>query len=251
MTEKVTPELNVKARRPAISGQLRVAEVRRANVEDLPRLREQKIDETRRAVYQAAFEIPVGPRISTPLHPHIQQYGNTCLLATAISVGEGIARSRGRAISFDETVLATEARRLGLLAEGGMITERADGREAVMRFLQRSLDLNLQHVPDRDPLVMGRICVETVARGDIVLLNSGAHWVALSGFNKRGDEDIVWTVIDPLRKAPQQYTTATLAESLVGSLLETLDYGVSGELVVVSVPKQSTFRVIDIRPSSG
>lgn len=250
VTGKRQPEesgFKVTARRDGGSGRISVKNIRKPTPDELPRLRELKLGDVQTVIYQATSRLANGRRISVDLQPHIQQYDNSCLLASAISVSEGIARSQRTPQNFDEATLSTEARRLGILARGGMTTETTIGRQAVEEFLENRLGIDLHHVDEREPIEMGKACVEAILKGDVVLLNSGAHWVAVYGLDKSSSQEINWNVIDPLRREPQTYTTPQLSEKLVGSILLKDGAGVSGEIFTVSVPKPA-FRPTQVRP---
>ncbi len=249
MPEDDNRGFKVNARREDSRKSMRVSAIRRPSSDELPILREQKLVEVQRAIYHQTSTLLIGIRESLNLRPHEQQYDNSCLLAAAISVGEGVARRQGTTRIFDEVALGVEAKKLGLLSDGGMTTERTAGRQAVEEFLERNLGLDLEHIDEREPIDMGRICARSIEDGNVVLLNSAAHWVAIYGLNKRSEDDIDWFAIDPLRTEPQQYTTPQLAERLMGSILLRQGQGVAGELFVVNIQKPN-FRAKEFRPGN-
>ncbi len=231
-------KFKVTARREGKPSGIKAKGIRRPNSSELPALRERALSRTRAAIVDQARDLPLGERISLPLQPHLQKHDNSCLLAASISIGEGLARHQGRLAAFNEAYLAGQARAQGLLSGAGMHTERTASRDAVQHFLERNLGIHINHLDPREPEEMGWAAVNIISEGNLFLLNSYSHWVAIYGLNKLSDRDINWLMVDPLASTLQQLSTTQLAERIIGTTL-TGPSGSPGEIFVVEVPKPS------------
>jgi hypothetical protein len=235
----------VTARRTPSSG-FKAKDLRRVDPNELPQLREQQIAQTLGALNRGTDNLPVGQIISLEPRPHVQQAGNTCLLAVSISIAEAVANRQGQVRTYSERDLAFEATTIGLLARGGMTTERVEGMQRVLGFLSSRLDLSLHAVPTRDPIEMAEVCASEVSGGNIMLINTAAHWTAVYGLDKTA-HDIRWLAVDPLRPVLQNYSSAELAQKLVYTNLSGRPDATSAQLVLVELPKPQ-FRVTQVRP---
>lgn len=221
----------------------RARDVRRSTPEEIASHRQRVLQETIQNIRDEARSLPVGQQTSLDVRPHLQQSNDTCMIACTIAIREAIARSKGETIGLNEQIIASEARRLNLLAFGGMATTaRGNERQASLQFLEERTGVKIQPLLGLEPPEVGRACVNAIRERNIPLLNSFGHWVAIFGLDKRSDQDINWRIADPLRAEPRILTTPELSKLFIGSTNEPIP--VAGEIYIAEGPGNPGFTAL-------
>lgn len=233
-----------------------VQSVRRLDPVEQAAQRVHKADLISRAITLAASDMPTGEHIALPLQVHTQRHDNTCLLACSIAVAESVSKIASTPRSFDESQLATLAREQGLLAGGGMTTQRPESRQQVFDFIQTHLGLSVAKTVSVDitsPEQLGLECVRAIQNKNVALLNypigTTGHWVAIFALTKKADQQIHWSVMNPLVPSTENLSNDQLVQRLLGTAL-TGERGVRyGELFILDTQSaKGGFRVTSKRP---
>lgn len=207
-------------------------------------------------IIRATSDLPTGEHIALPLQVHTQRHDNTCLLACSIAVAESVSRIANSPRSFDESHLASLAREQGLLAGGGMATQRPESRQQVFDFIQTHLGLSVAKTISVDidaPENLGLECVSAIQDKNVALLNyplgSTGHWVAIFALTKQAGGQIRWSVMNPLLPSTEELPNDQLVQRLLGTAL-TGETGVRyGELFILDTNSaKGSFRVTSKRP---
>lgn len=233
-----------------------VQTARRLDPVEQAALRVHNADLISRAITLAASDMSTGEYIALPLQVHTQRHDNTCLLACSIAVAESVSRIASTPRSFDESQLATLAREQGLLAGEGMTTQRPESRQQVLDFIQTHLGLSVAKTVSVDitsPEQLGLECVSAIRNKNVALLNyplgTTGHWVAIFALTKKADQQIQWSVMNPLVPSTEILSNDQLVQRLLGTAL-TGERGVRyGELFILDTQSaKGGFRVTSKRP---
>lgn len=233
-----------------------VQSVRRLDPAEQAEQRTRNADFISRAITHAASDMSTGEHIALPLQVHTQRHDNTCLLACSIAVAESVGRIASTPRSFDESQLAALAREQGLLAGGGMATQRPESRQHVFDFIQTHLGLSVAKTVSVDvtsPEQLGLECVSAIRNKNVALLNyplgTTGHWVAIFALTKKVGEKIHWSVMNPLLPSTENLTNDQLVHRLLGTALTGDRGGRYGELFILDTKSaKSGFRIISKRP---
>lgn len=218
----------------------------RLDVQQQAEARQRNASAIREAITTATLNLSVGDHIGLPLELHTQALDNSCLLACSVAVAESVARIANSLQVYDESQLASLARDQGLLAGGGMTTERQGGRERVFDFLRSHLGITVAKEVALDvtsPEMLGLECVNAIQDKNVALLNyplgTAGHWVAIFALTKQAQGDIRWSVMNPLHPSIENLSNDQLVERLLGTALTGAPEQRYGELLILDTASAS------------
>lgn len=194
--------------------------------------REWLLENTPRAIYEAARPLRRGVYTSVELTPHVQQFADSCGIACALAIRSGIGRARNLLTPvIKEEDLLREAEARGIYRPGGIYYG-----EETARFLREKVGIEVGY-RDLEPPELGRMCVEEIKDGNLLILAQPGHFTVLYGFDKLSDQDVQWLMMDPLRKDLQRISTINLSERIIGSRLQ--PGGIAGNVLPVNVERST------------
>ncbi|MFA6603096.1 MAG: hypothetical protein WCT01_04830 [Candidatus Shapirobacteria bacterium] len=208
--------------------------IRRYSPEEQAILRQQLLDTTRNAILGEVSQLPMGIYTSVELAPHVQQFADSCGIASALAIRSGIGKARHVVLPvIREEDLVRRAQERGIYDRGGLFAD-----DSTARFFREEVGIEARFQPNEAP-GYGRLCVQGIREGNLVMLLQPGHFTVLYGFDKLSENEIRWLQIDPLRSNPQRITTQDLSERLVGSVLRNTGRGVPGQALVVDVSEST------------